>query len=106
MALQKKYRFLFFFSMLAIGSCMSDAEYTDFRTVAKTGLEEAVVFELNNALDTKKPNNLYLYLRNDNSYAFTNIFLICTLKAGDQLVVQDTLEYALAAPDGICFGCS
>ena len=55
MALQKKYRFLFFFSMLAIGSCMSDAEYTDFRTVAKTGLEEPVVFELNNALDTKKP---------------------------------------------------
>ena len=35
---------------------------------------------------------------------FANIFLIASLTAGGELVTQDTLEYAMAAPDGKWLG--
>ena len=48
---------------------------------------------------------MFLYgLRNDNTYPFANIFLIASLTAGGELVTQDTLEYAMAAPDGKWLG--
>ena len=62
------------------------------------------VFDLSDQLFESKPQNFFIRLRNDNSYAFTNIFLICSLKVGDELVLQDTLEYAMAKPDGTWLG--
>ena len=44
--------------------------------------------------------NLFIRLRNDNSYPYANIFLIASLRAGEDLLTQDTLEYAMANPDG------
>ena len=48
--------------------------------------------------------NVFIRLRNDNTYPFANIFLIASLTAGGELVTQDTLEYAMAAPDGKWLG--
>ncbi|NDG46306.1 MAG: gliding motility lipoprotein GldH [Flavobacteriia bacterium] len=50
------------------------------------------------------PQNLFIRLRNDNDYPYSNLFLICSLKAGGEIVLQDTLEYAMAAPDGRWLG--
>lgn len=50
------------------------------------------------------PTNLYIYLRNDNHYPFSNIHLITSLKnpIGETLI--DTLSYSMATPNGEWIG--
>ena len=50
------------------------------------------------------PYNLYLHLRNTDDYAYSNIFLIAQIKDSTQVYAQDTLEYAMANPDGSWIG--
>ena len=45
-------------------------------------------------------STFYIHLRNDNNYPFANIFLVASLRQNDSLLVRDTLEYAMANPDG------
>lgn len=48
--------------------------------------------------------DMYIHLRNDNHYLFSNIFLIAQWYQNDTLVATDTLEYAMSAPDGSWLG--
>jgi gliding motility-associated lipoprotein GldH len=50
------------------------------------------------------PTNLFLYLRNNDDYPFSNIHLITTLEnpIGEKLV--DTLSYSMANPEGEWLG--
>ena len=86
-------------------SCISQGGFTHYESVAKEGLSpRPVVFNIPYSAVKENPQNLFIRLRNNTEYEFSNIFLIATLKAGDQLVLQDTLEYAMAAPDGSWLG--
>ena len=86
-------------------SCISQGGFTHYESVAKEGLSPTpVVFNIPSSAVKENPQNLFIRLRNNSEYEFSNIFLIATLKAGDQLVLQDTLEYAMAAPDGSWLG--
>ena len=51
-----------------------------------------------------EPDHLYLHLRNNQDYPFSNIFLVVNLKAKDSLILSDTLEYAMAQPNGEWLG--
>ena len=80
-------------------SCISQGGFTHYESVAKEGLSpRPVVFSIPPSAVKENPQNLFIRLRNNTEYEFSNIFLIAILKAGDQLVFQDTLEYAMAAP--------
>ena len=50
------------------------------------------------------PVDLYIHLRNDHTYPFSNIFLIATVKSKDSLIESDTLEYAMAKSNGEWLG--
>ena len=106
MVLRKKHRIsLLFVLLLGLGACGDGSGYSFYQSISKEGMASTpYVFDLSDSSFEEKPYNFYIRLRNDNSYAFTNIFLICTLKAGDEFVLQDTLEYAMAAPDGSWLG--
>ena len=86
-------------------SCTSQAGFTNYESVAKEGLSpRPVIFKIPSSALKENPQNLFIRIRNNTEYEFSNIFLIATLKAGDQQVLQDTLEYAMAAPDGSWLG--
>jgi gliding motility-associated lipoprotein GldH len=76
-----------------------------YKTTAEEGLSTTpVTFELpEQAIDTLT-KNVFIRLRNDNTYPYANIFLIARLTAGGERITQDTLEYAMAAPDGKWLG--
>ena len=74
--------------------------YHDFKD--KWEVNEKVIFDLNP--ESTEPVNLMIYLRNDNRYIFSNIFIIATLKEGDKTLSCDTLEYAMADPKGEWLG--
>lgn len=63
---------------------------------------EKVVFDIDSLTD--QPVNLMIYIRNDQRYPFSNLFLIARMKTGDSLLVCDTLEYAMANEQGRWLG--
>ena len=86
-------------------SCISEGGFTHYESVAKEGLSpKPVVFKIPPSALKENPQNLFIRIRNNTEYEFSNIFLIAILKSGDQQVLQDTLEYAMAAPDGSWLG--
>ena len=55
-------------------------------------------------LDKKDSVNIFFNLRNNNSYRFSNIFLIAKLESNDKVIFNDTLEYAMADVNGQWLG--
>ena len=56
------------------------------------------------APDTTNAYNLFLNLRNNNDYAFSNLFLIVSLETPNDYKMVDTLQYAMTNPDGSWLG--
>lgn len=55
-------------------------------------------------LDTVQPYNMFINIRNDRTYPYSNLFLIAELGYPNGDVVRDTLEYEMAARDGQWLG--
>ena len=65
--------------------------------------QDPLVFKVEeSALET--PHNLYFHIRNNNAYAYSNIFLIARLKDSTQVYATDTLEYAMTDLQGKWLG--
>lgn len=57
-----------------------------------------------NSIDTLSKNNIYISLRNNKDYEFSNLFLIVGIKFPDNYQIVDTLEYEMTTPDGNFLG--
>jgi gliding motility-associated lipoprotein GldH len=55
-------------------------------------------------LDSLEQYDVYLNVRNDNDFAYSNLFLITKLDYPNGKTVSDTLEYEMALPDGSWLG--
>ncbi|MEK9614252.1 MAG: gliding motility lipoprotein GldH [Flavobacteriaceae bacterium] len=95
---------VFGFLMISL-SCSQDQKVSMYQSVTNEELStRPLVFDIPETVMDTVRKNVFIRLRNDNAYEFSNIFLIATLTAGDKQIVQDTLEYAMAAPDGTWLG--
>ena len=65
-------------------------------------IEESVKFEIKDTIDF--PSNIFFYIRNNNDYPFSNIFLIASLKSNQNIYEIDTLEYMMANNKGEWLG--
>lgn len=54
--------------------------------------------------DTAIAYNLFLNIRANNKYPFSNIYLITSLEDSTEVVKKDTLEYLMASPEGKMLG--
>jgi gliding motility-associated lipoprotein GldH len=89
---------------LALVSCDKNRVFDEYKDVGTAWHQDSLVaFDLP-ALEAKKKYNMYLNLRDNNEYPFNNIFLIVTLEQPNKISLVDTLEYAMANPDGSLLG--
>ncbi|AEW86510.1 gliding motility lipoprotein GldH [Flavobacterium columnare NBRC 100251 = ATCC 23463] len=65
--------------------------------------KEAVSFEFEQNA-SQKPLNLFINVRNNDDYEFSNLFLIVKLEQPKGKIYIDTLEYQMANPDGSLMG--
>jgi gliding motility-associated lipoprotein GldH len=65
--------------------------------------EEAVLFDFP-APDSTQTYDMYINLRNNEDYPFSNLFLIVNLNFPNGKVVADTLEYEIAKANGEWLG--
>ena len=86
-------------------SCDRQRVFDSFQRIPDQGWHADSVlhfsFEVN---DTLRNHNLYLNLRNDRTYGFSNLWLFIRIIPPDGKVVTDTVQVILASPSGKWMG--
>ncbi|MET6989598.1 gliding motility lipoprotein GldH [Sediminicola arcticus] len=54
--------------------------------------------------DTISKNNIFITIRNDETYSYSNLFLIAELNFPTGETIKDTLEYEMSRPNGEWLG--
>lgn len=85
-------------------SCNSNQVFDSYTSVGKSWNKDNVVSFEFEAKDTLTEYNMFLNLRANNDYPFSNIFLITSIESPNATIKVDTLEYIMAAPDGRMLG--
>lgn len=90
---------IFFFT-----SCDKKRVFDDYVSVGDAWQKDSVIsFDLPK-LNAAKKYDLFVNLRANANYPFSNIFLIVALQKPNGYTKVDTLEYEMAAPDGTLLG--
>lgn len=86
-------------------SCNDNLVYSEYEPLkeGKWEMEKVVNFEFS-GMDTITPYNMFINVRNDDTFPFSNLFLITEFEAPDGNTLKDTLEYRMAQPTGEWLG--
>lgn len=86
-------------------ACDEKRVFDEYKNLdGKWNKDSIISFEFNQA-DTVSKYNMFINIRNNNSYPYNNLFLIVQMEQpGTRLVKVDTLEYQMANPDGTLLG--
>lgn len=100
-------RFLtLFLAVLMWSSCQSNIEYSEYVSLSDgEGWQKAspVSFQFQHS-DSIAKKNVFIMLRNNEKYEFSNLFLITHMELPDRRLIIDTLEYEMATPEGKWLG--
>ena len=91
------------FAIIIFSSCDPDRVYDEYESVRGWHKDSLVNFELNN-IDSTQVYDLFINLRNNNDYQYSNLFLITEIKFPQGKVISDTLEYEMTKPNGEWLG--
>ena len=95
---------LFILILSSLFSCDKTRVFDDYKSVGTAWNRDSIVkFDLPK-LDPAKKYNVFVNLRNNDNYPFNNIFLLVSVENPNGLTKVDTLEYAMANPDGTLLG--
>lgn len=90
--------------LIAISSCDDRRVFDQYQSLSNEwDKNHAVTFKVTPP-DSIKPYNLYVNLRNNDNYQYSNLFLIVELNYPNGKAMKDTLEYKMANPDGTFLG--
>lgn len=99
----RNYLILFLILFLII-ACDSKQVVDQYETLPSVwGKGQKIEFKFSNP-DTINRYNMFVNVRNNNDYEFSNLFLIVELQAPNTNRTIDTLEYEMTNPDGSWLG--
>lgn len=90
--------------LVLIVSCDSNYVYDEYKTISSQWNKNNKIEFNYLSQDTINAYNLFINLRNDNAYKYSNLFLIVEMNHPNGKVVKDTLEFKMANPDGTFLG--
>ncbi len=89
---------------LLLTSCDSKRVYDEYKSLPHGWNKDSIItFNLKN-IDSLQTYNLFINLRNNNDFPYSNLYLITQMQFPQGKVVTDTLEYEMAAPNGKWLG--
>ena len=91
--------------VILVSGCTSGIVESEY-AATKNGIwnkDEAVTFNFS-APDTINKYNVFINLRNDNTFPYSNLFIITELDFPNGTIIKDTLEYEMALPSGEWLG--
>jgi gliding motility-associated lipoprotein GldH len=86
-------------------SCAENVVYTESEVIAggSWSKDKEIRFQITDP-DTVNAHNIYIAMRNDNTYPYSNLYLIVDMDYPDGSRMRDTLEYKMADPAGNWLG--
>lgn len=85
-------------------ACDENAVYHDYKSLSGVWHKDSsAVFQVNE-IDTLQSHDLFVMVRNDNQYPFSNLFLFTEMQFPNGRIITDTLEYEMAEPNGTWLG--
>ena len=102
----QKNNFLYIlFLFLSLVSCDSKRVFDEYKHLSKEGWKKNQKIEFSFKIkDTISGHNLFINLRNNNDYPFSNLFLITEMKFPNGKQVIDTLAYEMTDAHGKFLG--
>lgn len=86
-------------------SCNTATIKSDFRATENGAWpKDSIVAFTFSELDTIAGHNIFINIRNDQTFRYNNLFLIAELNFPSGESLRDTLEYEMALPDGTWLG--
>lgn len=88
-----------------ITSCSDTAIFDEYKSVsnAEWHMDSIVNFKFS-PVDTISRNNMFINLRNNNNYQYSNLFLIVDIDFPNNTTIKDTLEYEMTDAQGNFLG--
>lgn len=87
-----------------IVSCDSKRVFDEYESLPGQWHKDSAVTFTVQGLDTTKTYDLFINVRNNNDYKYSNLFLITNMNFPNGKVIADTLEYEMAYPNGKWMG--
>ena len=88
-----------------ITSCNDIAVFDEYASMPSAGWhKDSIVNFKFNPTDTISRNNLFINLRNNNKYQYSNLFLIVGIDFPNNTSIIDTLEYEMTNAEGKFLG--
>lgn len=84
-------------------SCDRKRVFDDYKPLNGWHKDSLVSFDLGE-IDSTRTYDLFINVRNNNDYNFSNLFIITEIKFPQGKVISDTLEYEMARPNGEWLG--
>jgi gliding motility-associated lipoprotein GldH len=90
---------------LLFASCDETRFFDEYKSFNGKWNKDSVVTFTVDQQDTVGRYNLYVTMRNNNQYPYSNLFVIVQMQQpGTNITKVDTLEYPMANPDGTLMG--
>lgn len=96
--------FLLLLGVILVSSCDSKGVYDEYEAVAREWHKDSIVIFKLGELDSIKSYDLFINVRNNSDYKYSNLFLITEIQFPNGKVISDTLQYDMAAPNGEWLG--
>ena len=84
--------------------CDKKRVFDEYKSVGKSWDKDSIVTFNLPELDSTKQYNLFLNIRDNSNYPYSNLFLIVSLVAPNGFTQVDTLEYLMADNEGNLLG--
>lgn len=96
---------LFFVGMVLLFSCQNKSVYSDYKALKGSRWHQDSILRFDMTVpDSSKIYNLFLNVRNEGRYPYSNLWLFVRIIPPKGQVLNDTIELALASPEGKWFG--
>lgn len=96
--------FFFFLCLLLLASCDKTRVYDEYQSLPNEWHKDSVVTFKVAVPDTLEKYNLFINVRNNSDYKYSNLFVITKINFPFGKVVSDTLQYEMAKPSGEWLG--
>jgi len=87
-----------------ITSCNSNSVFDSYKSVPNKWDKDSIISFKVKPPDSIHAYNLFVTLRNNSNYKYSNLFLIVGINFPNGKVIKDTLEYQMAEPNGKFLG--
>ena len=91
--------------LILLVGCSGNVLFSEFQAIDDGGWNKNDIKEFSfTATDSLQPHHVYINVRNDDTFSFSNLFLITEMTFPEGLKLKDTLEYTMADPSGKWLG--